>query len=78
MSELSRLKMRCRRGMKELDVVFGAYLERHYPTANEQEQQRLNELLAMQVPVLFGMILGLDPVPTPYEDLIQKLRQVHG
>ncbi len=78
MSELSRLKMRCRRGMKELDVVFGAYLERHYPTANEQEQQRLNELLDMQDPLLFGMILGLDPVPTPYEDLIQKLRQVHG
>ena len=43
MSELSRLKMRCRRGMKELDVVFGVYLERHYPTADEQERQRLNE-----------------------------------
>ena len=78
MSELSRLKMRCRRGMKELDVVFGTYLEHHYANADDQEKQRLNELLDMQDPLLFGMVLGLDPVPEQYEDLIQKLRQVHG
>ena len=78
MSELSRLKMRCRRGMKELDVVFGVYLAHHYPNANEHEKQMLNELLDMHDPLLFGMVLGLDPVPAQYEDLIQKLRQVHG
>ncbi len=78
MSELSRLKMRCRRGMKELDVVFGTYLEHYYADADEQEKQRLNELLDMQDPLLFGMVLGLDPVPEQYENLIQKLRQVHG
>lgn len=77
MSELSRLKMRCRRGMKELDVIFQHYLEAHYPAATPDEIQQLDELLDMQDPLLFGMILGLDPVPTMYTNLIEKLRHAH-
>jgi antitoxin CptB len=30
MTELSRLRWLCRRGMKELDVVMSRYLEQHY------------------------------------------------
>ncbi len=78
MSEYSRLKMRCRRGMKELDVVFQHYLEHHYPNASPSEIQRLDELLDMQDPLLFGMLLGMDPVPERYETLIGTLRQAHG
>lgn len=77
MSELSRLKMRCRRGMKELDVVFQHYLATHYPTATPEEIQRLDELLDMQDPLLFGMVLGLDPTPDEYVSLIEKLRHAH-
>lgn len=75
MSELSRLKMRCRRGMKELDVVFQHYLENHYPAASPEELECLNELLDMQDPLLFGMVLGLDEVPERYQALIGKLSQ---
>lgn len=78
MSEYSRLKMRSRRGMKELDVVFQHYLEHHYPNASPSEIQRLDELLDMQDPLLFGMLLGMDPVPERYETLIGTLRQAHG
>ena len=78
MSELSRLKMRSRRGLKELDVVFQHYLEHHYPNASPSEIQRLDELLDMQDPLLFGMLLGMDPVPERYETLIGTLRQAHG
>ncbi|QLQ31172.1 MAG: succinate dehydrogenase assembly factor 2 [Candidatus Thiothrix singaporensis] len=77
MSELSRLKMRCRRGMKELDVVFQHYLEAYYPSASQDDIQRLDELLDMQDPLLFGMVLGLDPVPDRYLSLVEKLRRTH-
>lgn len=73
MSELSRLKLRCRRGMKELDVVFQRYLENHYPDADAEERQRLDELLDLQDPPLFGMIFGLEPVPEAYAGLVRKL-----
>lgn len=77
MSELSRLKMRCRRGMKELDVVFQRYLETHYASATAGEIQCLDELLDMQDPPLFGMILDMEPVPEPYAELIEKLRKAY-
>lgn len=73
MSELSRLKLRCRRGMKELDVILMRYLERHYPSASETERTYLNELLDLQDPILYGMVLGTDPVPAQYQALITKL-----
>ncbi|MGB3918030.1 succinate dehydrogenase assembly factor 2 [Thiothrix litoralis] len=77
MSELSRLKMRSRRGLKELDVVLQHYLEHHYPSASPTDIQRLDELLDLQDPLLFGMLLGMDPVPEAYTALINTLRQAH-
>lgn len=77
MSELSRLKMRSRRGLKELDVVFQHYLEHHYPNASPSDIQRLDELLDMQDPILLGMLLDMDPVPERYTQLIAILRQSH-
>lgn len=77
MSELSRLKLRCRRGMKELDVLFQRYLEVHYPSASAEEIQQLNELLDMQDPLLFAMILDMEPVPGTYAELVAKLRKAH-
>ena len=77
MGELSRLKMRSRRGLKELDVVFQHYLEHHYPNASPSDIQRLDELLDMQDPILLGMLLDMDPVPERYTQLIAILRQSH-
>ena len=58
MSEMSRLRWLCRRGMKELDVVLGAYLERHYAAAAAEEQARFRALLEMPDPDLYGLLLG--------------------
>lgn len=77
MSELSRLKMRCRRGLKELDVIFQHYLEHHYATASPTEIQQLDELLTLQDPVIWDMLLDIIPIPAPYAALIIKLRVVN-
>ena len=58
MSEMSRLRWLCRRGMKELDVVLGAYLERYYADAAAEEQARFRALLEMPDPDLYGLLLG--------------------
>ena len=77
MSEFSRLKMRSRRGLKELDVVFQHYLEHHYPVADTIEIQRLDELLSLQDPVLLDMLLAMIAVPDEYAELIENLRKPH-
>ena len=58
MSELSRLRWLCRRGMKELDLVLSGYLEHHYPTAGYSEQAGFRKLLELQDPELYNLILG--------------------
>lgn len=55
---LSKLRWRCRRGMKELDVLLLGYLERCYETASTEKQQAFADLLDYQDPQLMGYIIG--------------------
>lgn len=57
MSELSRLRWLCRRGMKELDVLMTRYLDEHYENASAQEQSHFKTLLEMPDPDLYALIL---------------------
>jgi antitoxin CptB len=75
MSELSRLRWLCRRGMKELDVVVTAYLDEHYAKASSEEQRQFRELLEMADPDVYGLLLGRDTAADPrMQQLIDFLR----
>ena len=74
MSELSRLRWLCRRGMKELDLVLTGYLENHYSDAGESEQAGFRRLLEMQDPELYKLILGKQS--TEDEEMAQIVRMI--
>lgn len=75
MSDLQHLKWRCRRGVKELDVVFTRYLENQFPTAPEDEQTAFRELLQIEDPTLFAMLIGSEPIENPqHAALLEKMR----
>mgnify|MGYP000159162219 FL=1 len=57
MSDMSRLRWRCRRGTKELDIVMNRYLVERYPTASAEEQESFNVLLDIEDPIIFDMLL---------------------
>ncbi len=56
--QIGKLRWRCRRGMKELDLLTLGYLERHYSTAPEEEQRAFAELLELQDPLLMSYMVG--------------------
>jgi len=56
--QIGKLRWRCRRGMKELDLLTLGYLERHYPTAPADEQQAFAALLELQDPLLMSYMVG--------------------
>ena len=58
MSELSRLRWLCRRGMKELDVVLSTYLDGYYEAAPDDEQRQFRMLLEMPDPDIYRLLLG--------------------
>ncbi len=58
MKNLERVRWRSRRGLLELDIVLGRFIESHYLQLNESEQQAFEELLDMPDNPLWDMIAG--------------------
>ena len=61
--ERARLRWRCRRGMKELDLVLLRYLEQDYEAASPADRAAFARILDLQAPELFGYLVGR-AVPT--------------
>ena len=57
MSELSRLRWQCRRGMRELDELLLRYLDHHFAAADDDEKAAFREVLALADPELNGYLL---------------------
>jgi len=53
-----RLRWRCRRGMKELELILTGFLERGYGGLDEEGRAAFERLLAMPDPVLAGWLIG--------------------
>ncbi len=71
--EAGRLRWRCRRGMKELDVLLMRYLEERFESAPDAEQRAFESLLDIQDPVLFAYCLGQAPIPGHLSALIERI-----
>jgi len=73
------LRWRCRRGMKELDVVLERWLEAGCPGADESSLPALDRLLAAPDPELAGWLFGperpADPVLRAIVDAILAVRR---
>ena len=59
-AELQRLRWRCRRGMRELDQVFGRYLDRGWAEANAAERAHFERLLDCEDDKLWRWCLGYE------------------
>lgn len=76
MNDLSRYKLRCRRGMKELDFVLERYLNNHFRHANAEEIRCFDELLELQDPNLFGILFETEATPEQFQALAAKIRSL--
>jgi antitoxin CptB len=54
---IERMRWRCRRGLLELDIVLGRFIE-HYASLNTQQQVVFDELLNLPDTKLWDMISG--------------------
>jgi len=75
MSELARLRWKCRRGMLELDLLFGEFLDHGYARLDGDEQQRFDDLLDYPDAVLLEWLMGrAQPADRDVVQLINKIR----
>lgn len=75
--EISRLRWRCRRGMRELDVLLTRYLEQDYLQAAPCDRAAFGRILDLQDPEIFGYLLGRTvPEDASLHHVIARIRRV--
>jgi antitoxin CptB len=73
--EGSRLRWRCRRGMRELDQLLGWYLDVRYPLAAEMDKAAFSTLLDEQDPQLWAWLVGQSvPEKPEWRAIIDEIR----
>lgn len=68
-----RLAWRCRRGMKELDLVLTRYLREHWPTAQPAERTTFEQILELPDPTLAAYLMGRE---TPSDPSLRRLLEI--
>ena len=77
MRELERIRWRCRRGLLELDIVLGRFIEEHYAQLDDAGRRAFDVLLDMPDNPLWDMIAGRrDAEPGEQQVLLEKIRTV--
>jgi antitoxin CptB len=72
--DLGKLLWRCRRGMKELDVLLTRYVEEQFRRAPAAHQEAFRALLEAPDPEIYGYLLGRRRPPTPLlSSLIERI-----
>ncbi|RYZ68829.1 MAG: succinate dehydrogenase assembly factor 2 family protein [Lysobacteraceae bacterium] len=75
--ELRRVRWRCRRGMRELDQLFGRYLDREWKQAPEAERGVFLRLLDCEDDKLWRWFMGYEHCPdAQLSSLIQRIGQL--
>jgi len=68
-----RLRWRCRRGMKELDILLARYMDERFCEASPQEREAFGHLLEIQDPVIYAYCLGQERPPEHFAVLIERI-----
>ncbi|MDZ4349680.1 MAG: succinate dehydrogenase assembly factor 2 [Xanthomonadaceae bacterium] len=68
--ELRRLRWRCRRGMRELDILMTRYVDSRWAAADADERDAFLSLLVVEDDRLWRWFMGREAVP---DDRLQRL-----
>ncbi|HET7314870.1 succinate dehydrogenase assembly factor 2 [Salinisphaera sp.] len=76
MSEKSRVRWLCRRGMKELDVLLERFVRSDYDSLSEHQHDEFVRLLHHEDPDLWMLMMGrAEPENEEQGALLQRIRE---
>ncbi|GAB1234341.1 succinate dehydrogenase assembly factor 2 [Ferrigenium sp. UT5] len=74
---LQRVRWRCRRGLLELDIVLGRFIDQHYPSLNEAQRLAFDELLDLPDTEFWDLITGnKEPIHPQQRAVLECLQEV--
>lgn len=72
----SRLRWRCRRGTRELDLILSGFLERRYEALSDADRSAFEQLLECEDDRLQSWLLTPDrPDHEPLRRIVELIRQ---
>ena len=75
MSEADRVRWHCRRGLLELDLILGRFMDRHYEGLDEEARAAFRDLLERPDGDLLDWALGKSaPAEARYRRVVDLLR----
>jgi len=75
----SQLVWRCRRGVRELDVLMMRFLESEYPSLSNAEQLAFQRLLEVQDPTIMDWLFAkIVPDDAELLAIVQRLQALSG
>jgi antitoxin CptB len=76
-ASLQRVRWRCRRGLLELDILLGRFVEVHYAALTAREREIFEQFLDMADNPLWDLISGrTDTLPEEQNALLIKIKSV--
>ncbi len=72
-AELGRLRWRCRRGMRELDVLLERYVDEQFCAASRADQEAFRQLLDTQDTIIYAYCLGREAPPAHLAGVIERI-----
>ncbi len=75
-NELSkkRLQWQCRRGMLELDVLLGRFLENYYDQLSVQQKQDFIALLQISDPEIYSWLMQEQTVASQFQSIVAIIK----
>ena len=78
-TELSKLRWRCRRGTKELDIMLTRFVDRYIDELTDQQVSDFKRLLAQQDPELNQWLIEQDsPKDKGLSDIVQCIQSANN
>ena len=79
MMHAKQLVWRCRRGVRELDVLFGRFLKTEYPQLSELQRLAFERMLDVQDPIIMDWLFSNSQPDDPeFKMLVSRLQAVAG
>ncbi len=74
---MERVRWRCRRGLLELDIVLGRFIEQRYPVLDTEQRMVFDELLDLPDTELWDLVTGKkEPAHAHQRAVLEWLQQV--
>lgn len=74
---LQRVRWRCRRGLLELDIVLGRFIDRHYAALDEAQRLAFDEMLDLPDTEFWDLIRGnTEPIHPQQRAVLECLQEV--